>query len=285
MYEELICGFILWIVIFIFIIVTGHEVFSIMVAEKSRNLRLVIHNAPLPATLRSPVKPEPVARYIAWAGGTNPKSFWCLHIRHAGRMRFGKTGRWMTMGGEMSLALAAPGFVWHATIACAPGIWLEAFDYYVRPDVGMHISLFSLLPLNNSQDPAMRTPFLSRYLASLPLFPMVHGTSDFIQWENIDDSTARAIIHDGENSAEAIVRFNGKGWIESITPDKKMHLSPGKPVAGPVDFRFSSYREMDGYRIPIQIASDVILPDGKTAFFEFSVTEIEFDNVGRKHEA
>nr|WP_319376537.1 DUF6544 family protein [uncultured Methanoregula sp.] len=285
MYEELICGFILWIVIFIFIIVTGHEVFSIMVAEKSRDLRLVIHNAPLPATMRTPLMPEPVARYCAWATGTNRNPVGYIHFRHTGRMRFGKSGRWMAMGGEAFFSLATPGFVWHTTISYAPGIWLESLDYYVSHDAGMNLNLFSLIPLNNSHDPEIKTSSLFRYLAWMPVFPMIHCSSDIIRWENIDELTAKAIIHDGEHSAEAIVRFNKRGMIESAGIDKKLHQSTGGPVPGPVECRFSSYSEMRGYQIPLEIASEFILPGGEQAFFEYSIAEIGLDHTGKKNEA
>jgi hypothetical protein len=280
MFEVLLPVFIVWIVVFIFLIVAGNELFTIMVDERLRYLRLIVNYAPLPATIRIPQSPEPVARYVAWALGENRGTAGCIHFRHAGRIRYGKTGLWMGMGGEAFFSLAIPGFVWRSTIAWLPGIWLEAFDYYVDRDAGMYLNLFSLFPLeNNAHKEEMKDGSLFRYLASTCLFPMVHGSTDFISWENVDDTTAKATIRDKDHSVEALVRFNGRGGIESIESCHKNNPETGCPVPGHFASRFSGYSDEAGYRIPIQISTDIILPEGEELHAEYVITDIEFNTT------
>jgi hypothetical protein len=282
MIDPMVFGILLWIAIVLLTIVAGSELFTIMIEEQIRYLRLIVHYAPLPATISIPTRPEPVARYVSWAQGENRNPAGCVHIRFGGRCRYGKTGRWMNMGGEAFLSLAAPGFVWHSTINYAPGIWLSAFDYYIDDKAGMNLNLMSVFPLDNAQGDAIKTSSLFRYLACTPLFPMIHGSAGFINWENIDDLTVKAIITDKGRSVEAIVRFNGRGWIESIGMHDMTHTETGRPVPGHFATRFSSYTPVEGYWIPMQVDSDMILPDGEQVTAEYSITEIGFDTPGKK---
>lgn len=282
MIDMLIFGILLWIAIVLLVIVAGSDLFAMMIEEQIRYLRLLIHYAPLPTTVSIPSRPEPVARYVSWALGENRKPAECVHIRHAGRIRYGKTGRWMSMGGEAFFSLGAPGFVWRSTITYAPGIWLEVFDYYVDRKAGMNLNLLSVFPLDNAHDDTIKTSSLFRYLASTPLFPMIHGSAGFIAWENIDDSMSKAIITDKGRSVEALACFNGRGLIESIGMHDKTHPETGRPVPGHFATRFSSYTRVEGYWIPMQVDSDMILPDGEYVTAEYSITEIDFDIPGRK---
>jgi hypothetical protein len=277
MFSELFVGFIFCIAIFLFLIVVGSDLFGIMVDERLRYLRLIIFYAPPKTRVTIPSNPEPVARYVTWALNGNKRPAGCVYVRHIGRIRYGKTGRWMKMRGDAYYSLAVPGFVWHATISYAPGIWLSAFDYYVDHEAGMNLNLFSLIPLNNAQPDEMKDSSLFRYLACTPLFPMIHGTSDFIAWENIDDSTSKAMIRDYDHSIEAIVRFDGRGWIDSIESHQKTHAETGRPIPGHFVSRFSGYENIGGIRIPLQISSEIILPDGEYACAEFTITSIEYD--------
>ena len=277
MLSELLFGFILWIAVFLFIIAVGSELFAIMVDERLRYLRLIVNYTPLPASISMPTRPEPLVRYASYAIGENRDPTGCVHIRHSGRIRYGKYGRWMAMDGEAFFSIALPGFVWRSTVAWLPGVWLEVFDYYVDREAGTNLNLLSIFPLGNAPTDKMKDGSLFRYLASSPLFPIVHGFSDFIRWKHVDDTTAIAIFHDKDHSVEAIVRFDENGGIESIESGRKIHPETGCPVPGLITSRFSGYTDAGGFRIPVQITSEIIFPNGKEAHAEYVITSIEFD--------
>jgi hypothetical protein len=277
MLAELTFGILVWVVIVIIITIVGSNLFAIMVDEQTRYLRLIFFYAPLPATASIASNPEPVRGYVSWALGENPKPVDCAHVRYTGRMRYGHTGRWMEMNGEALFSLAAPGFVWHAKIAYAPGIGIEALDYYVHHEAGMTFSLFSLLPLDTANSDEIRSSSLFQYLAFTPLFPMIYRSSGFIGWETVDELTAKAIIRDMDRSVEAIARFNGQGRIESIGTYPKTYPEIARPVPGLFANRFSGYADVAGYRIPMQIASEQILPHGEYVCAEYSITDVVYN--------
>ena len=277
MLAELAFGLVACIVILCFVIVVGNELFGIMVNERLRYFRLFVYNASHHPDGDAQSKPEPVARYVSWAGGEMRDLAGCVHIRHTGRIRYGTTGRWMNMRGEAFFSLAAPAFIWRATITYLPGIRLEVFDYYVDREAGMNLNLFSVIPLGSAHtDELMESP-LFRYLGFTPLFPMIYCSSDFIRWENADDTMTRAIIHDKDHSVEALVRFNGRGVIESIESGCSFYPDTGRSVPGHFTSRFSDYTIEGDYRIPMQVTADIILPTGEQGRAEYVITGIEFD--------
>jgi len=280
MLTGLIIGISLCIAIFFLIIAVGNGLFTIMVDEQLRYLRLIIHYAPLPPAVSIPQRPESVSRYVSWALGENRTPAGCMHFRHGGRIRYGKSGRWMGMGGEGFFSIAVPAFVWHATITYVPGLWLEAFDYYVDRKAGMNLNLCSVFPLDNAQTDEMRESSLFRYLTRTPLFPVILGASPFIHWENIDDSAAKAIINDKDTSVEAIARFDSKGRIESFESCRKTSPKNGRPVPGHFTSRFSSWADVGGCQLPMQITSEIILPGGEYVCAEYAITRVEFDAPG-----
>jgi Family of unknown function (DUF6920) len=106
---------------------------------------------------------------------------------------------------------------------------------------------------------------------------MIQRFPGVIRWEPVDDSTAKAVIRDADLSVEALARFDGRGWIESIRTCQKTHRETGRPMPGLFASRFSGYAEADGYRIPMQIASELILPDRECVYAEVTITGIEFN--------
>lgn len=275
--NDLLVIIIFAIAIFLFLIVIGNNLITLMVDEQIRYLRLIVSYTPVPPAGTPRDLPEPVLRYLQWAQTGEKMPVECVHLRHAGRIRYGRNGGWKSISGEAIFSLAVPGFAWHAIIQFIPGIWIDAFDYYVHEEAGTNHNLFSFLPLNNTRDASIKPSSLVRYLACTPLFPLVHEHNDHIHWEPVDDSLARAVIRFHDVAAHALVRFDDRGWIESIRTVPGHDGEPGDRTSGHVVSRFSSYTVMNGFRIPLQIESEYVLPDGETVVAEYTITSVEYD--------
>jgi len=282
MLSEMIAGIIIFIAIFIIITITGEEFFTFKMREQVRYLFLIIFYAPLPRTITTLKRSPLLSLYLPWAIGEHTDPVSSVHVRHTGRFRYGNKGRWMNVDGEAFFSLAVPGFVWHTRIAYLPGIWIDTFDYYVHRKAGMLFNLFSFVPLNNAFGNEIKPASLFRYLANAPLFPMVFGTDNSIVWESVDESTARVVIHDTDLSADALVHFDGSGRIRSIESFRRSDQETGKPVPGHFVDTFSEYSNVQGYKIPMRITSELILPDGEHASTDVTITSIEYEKAGKK---
>jgi len=281
MLSEMIAGIILFVAIFIIIIIAGEELFFVIMREQVRYFFLIVFYAPLPRTITISKRFPQLALYLLWAIGENTEPVSSVHIRHTGRFRYGKKGRWMNADGEAFFSLAVPGFVWHTRIAYLPGIWIDTFDYYVHRKAGMLFNLFSFIPLNNAQGNEIKPASLFRYLANAPLFPMIFGTDNSIAWESVDESTARVIVHDNDLSTEALVHFDGSGRIRSIESFCRSERETDRPAPGHSVNTFAEYSEVHGYKIPMRITSEFILPDGEHASTDVTITSIEYAKAGK----
>jgi hypothetical protein len=258
-----------------------------MVDEQVRYLRLIALYAPLPAQAINRLQPEPVSRYLTWAAGNKPNPAGCAHIQFSGRIRFDKNGRWMKMGGKGYFSLAVPAYVWHATIAYAPGIWIEASEYYVHRSAGVNFNLFSFLPLNNAHNSGIARPALFQYLAFTPLFPHVLGSPPAVSWDHVDDTAAIATIHHADVSTQALIRFDGKGRLESMALHDPLSPARNQPIPGIFSCGYSCYEEKGGYQVPLKVIVEQHLPDGAYACVEYSVTAIDYTHpvpAGEKEE-
>ena len=276
MSDLLILTIIFSIAIFLLAIAIGSNLFVIIVDEQVRYLRLIAFYASLPALAINRLHPEPVSRYLTWAAGNKPNPAGCAHIQFSGRIRFGKNGRWMKMRGKGYFSLAVPAYVWHATIAYAPGIWIMACDYYVHRSAGVNFNLFSFLPLNNAHNSGLARPALFQYLAFTPLFPHVLGSLPAVSWESVDDTAAIATLHHAGIMVQALTRFDGKGRLESMAFYDPQSPALDPPAPGIFSCTYSCYEESGGYQVPRKVVVEQFLPDGEYACMDYSLTTIEY---------
>lgn len=273
--DLLILTIIFSIAIFLFAVAIGSNLFMIMVDEQVRYLRMIAFYAPLPAQESNRLQPEPVSRYLIWAAGNKPNPAGCARVRFSGRMRLGKNRRWMKVGGSGYFSLAVPGFVWHTTITCAPGIWIEACEYFVHRSAGVCFNLCSFLPLNNVHSSEIARPALFQYLAFTPLFPHILDALPAVSWDPVDDTAAIATIHYADVSTQALARFDGKSRLESMAFHDPLSPARDQPTLGIFSCSYSCYEERGGYHVPRQVVVEQHLPDGAYACVEYSVTTID----------
>lgn len=269
---------VLSVAIFLLAVAIGSNLFAIMAAEQRRYLRLIEQYAAPPEPVPARALPEPVYRFAAGAHQDDDARIpACTRIRFRGRIRFGKTGRWLHLGGRASFAFAVPAYTWHATIGYAPGIWMEAFEYCVNRKAGMILNLFSVIPLNNARGPAVLAPALFRYFVGLPFFPPRAGCAGALAWEPIDETAARAVIRDGTASAAGLVRFDVRGQVESITADNPVDpANPGRKT-GLVSCRFSGSFGAGETCVPREMILEQFLPDGRYTCAELTVVRVDYD--------
>ena len=152
-----------------------------MVDEQLRYLRLIVHYAPLPRDHQHS-SPVPNRLHAMYRGllGENRTPVGCMHFRHGGRIRYGKTGRWMNMGGEGIFFSCSTGV--SSGMQQSPTLPVYGSKHSIImliAKAGMNLNLFSVFPLDNAQTDEMKDGSLFRYLTCTPLFPMILGSSRF----------------------------------------------------------------------------------------------------------
>lgn len=197
-----------------------------------------------------------------------------VHLNQKGEMRTKPEGKWLPFEAEQYFSIENPGFIWTADIQAAPMIHIVGRDKYERGKGNMLIKLLSLFPIANASGPEIDQGTLLRYLAEIAWFPSA-ALEDYIQWEAVDNSTAKATMHYGEITASGIFRFNEMGDLLSFEAKRFYDRKEG---ATQEDWWIENkaWKEMQGVRIPTQSEVTWKLKTGNFSWLKLEITAIDY---------
>jgi len=98
-----------------------------------------------------------------------------------------------------------------------------------------------------------------------------------VQWEAVDDTSARASLQDGETRVSLLFHFDAEALIESVRAEARGRMVAGEVIATPWEGRWSHYALRDGMRIPIEGEVTWLLPEGRKPYWRGRITEISFE--------
>ncbi|MDQ2904496.1 MAG: hypothetical protein M3Y81_13195 [Chloroflexota bacterium] len=169
------------------------------------------------------------------------------------------------MTAEQSFTTTPPAFLWHARVRLFPFAWISATDGFSDGHGSMRIKLLSVIPQGNARGPEMDQGGLQRYLAEMAWFPTA-WLSDAIEWQAIDAHSAKATTRQPGVTASVVLHVNEQGQMTSFSTDryKEEH---GHYVLAPWSGHCNEYHEVDGMRIPTEIAITWHLASGDFTWF------------------
>lgn len=147
----------------------------------------------------------------------------------------------------------APGFVWDADIEVFPRVSVRVVDAYEFGDGSLRAMLLSTLSVAEAEpSPAMNESELQRYLGEAVWFPTALLPSADVEWDSIDDQSARATIEDQGNRASLVFHFDDEGLVKQVTSQERYRQETDDFV--PWTGYFEDYEWHDGMRIPTTAA-------------------------------
>ena len=221
--------------------------------------------------------PVPVQRYFAYTGVLTRAPVRLAYLRHGGTFRGGAD--WMPITGEELFSVNPPGFIWKGTIRMAPGVTVTARDYYIAPHGNMLIRLLGTVTIDDATGPAIDKGAMLRYWAEAAWFPTALLPGPQVEWEAIDDDTARLIVSDADRREEMTVVFDAEGRILTITSAGRQFKSGNVVRDAPWGGTYSDYREVDGLRIPFEAEVVWHFPEGDMPYARFRLTEVLYDDA------
>ena len=152
--------------------------------------------------------PEPVRRYLRYAGVVGRPFPGTVRLRQKGRMRTGPGQPWMPLDAEEHYSVQPPGFVWAGTARLGPLPVARARDMYAGGQGRMLVKVALLWPVVDASGAQMTQGEMTRYLSEMIWFPAAF-LADNIAFQAVDDSSAS--IH-RVNSGD---RFPGPGAVRN----------------------------------------------------------------------
>jgi hypothetical protein len=220
--------------------------------------------------------PVCVQKWLEHSNVVGKEKIHTVRLKQTGMMRTTPDGAWMPMQAEQYFRVDQPGFVWTAQVKMAPLVSMAGRDHYLEGHGGMLIKLFSLIPVVNAKSgPEIDQGTLLRYLAEMQWFPTA-ALEDYIQWEEIDEHSARATMTYKGVTGSGVLTFNDQGDLVSFHAMRPREVN-GKYVMTGWGGVGAEFNEFNGIRIPSK--GDVIwnLETGDFDWFKYEITEIEYN--------
>ncbi len=156
--------------------------------------------------------PESVQKWLKNSQIIGKEKIFTVRLKQKGLIRTKEGQPWMPAEAEQYFTIDEPGFIWKTKVKMAPLLYFAGRDMYYEGKGNMLIKLLSLITVVNARGKEIDQSTLLRYLGETVWFPIA-ALSNYIKWEGIDSSSARATMSYGGITASAVFRFNEKGDV------------------------------------------------------------------------
>jgi hypothetical protein len=218
--------------------------------------------------------PEPIQKYLKYAQIIGKEKTRTVRLKQKGFFRQKMGQKWTPLKAEQYYTTNPPAFIWFGRIKIAPLLSITARDMYIEGKGNMLIKLLSTFTVADAKGKEMDEASLMRYLNEMMWFPAAY-LNDYVQWEGIDDKSAKATISDKGVTASAILYFNEKGELKNFVGERFCSLT-GKNETWSTPI--SEYKEINGMRIPIKGEGVWNLSSGDFSYIRVEITDIEYSN-------
>jgi len=169
--------------------------------------------------------PDPVARYVRTSGAVGRPRPWRIHARWEGRIRGGPDEVWMPCTARQDNFILEPSrfFLMNARRGALP---VDVYHAFHDGRAAMRVRLLSLVPLVDARGPEMDQAETVTLFNDVALLAPGGLVDSRIEWEAVDDRTARGTYTVRSNSVSATLHFAGNGDLVDFVSDDRLAASP-----------------------------------------------------------
>jgi hypothetical protein len=218
--------------------------------------------------------PEPVQKHLRYAGVVGRKKVTSVRLKQEGRFRQGEEGSWMSFEAEQYYTTEQPGFIWKTDMNYLPLVSVIGRDKYYSGEGNMLIKLPPFVKIADARGEDIDQGTLVRYLNEIMWFPTAY-LSDYINWESIDSTSARAIMTDHGTTVSAVLHFDKDGKLVDFVANR-YYTGGDETTLETWTTPIKEYGEMEGLRIPVKGEGVWELDSGDFTYIELQLTELEY---------
>ena len=186
-------------------------------------------------------------------------------------------GAWRPFTAIQHITAVPAGFVWDARIAFAPLVEARVVDAYVEGEGALRAKLMGTFTVADAQPgPVLDESELMRFLAEGPWLPTVLVPRPGLEWSEVDETSARVTLENGDDVATLTFTFDEAGDAVRVEGERPRGLGGDDVQTGLWVGRFWGYQEVEGVRIPM--AGEVAwVTDGELEpYWRGSIERVEF---------
>ena len=217
--------------------------------------------------------PEPVQRYMRYAGVVNKPKVKNFRVVFEGEMR-SKSKDWFPFTTVQYNFFDEPTRLFFMKGKMF-GLSLPGYHRYINATASMDISVFGLFSVVNETGPVLAKTETVTLFNDMCLLAPATLNDKRIQWKPIDRNSVVATFTNHGISVSAILYFNEKGQLINFLSNDRTDISTMKsyPFTTPV----YEYKNVINRNIAASADAVYDYPDGKFVYGKFRLKEIEYN--------
>lgn len=219
--------------------------------------------------------PSSVQKWLEFSQVLGKERIVTIKVDQKAEMRLEKEQSWMPLTSRQYFTTNEPGFIWIAKIKAAPLIHIVGKDKYLDGKGNMLIKIMSLVTVADGKGKEVDQGTLLRFLAETVWFPTA-ALEDYINWEEINDNSAKATMTYGNIKASGIFTFGDNGEVKNFTAQRFKELN-GEYSLETWSIDVSAYKDFSGIKIPTKGEITWKLADGDFNWYNFEVLNVEYN--------
>jgi hypothetical protein len=222
--------------------------------------------------------PAPVRRYLSHALTEGQDHVSTVRLAQRGEFRLGDADApWKPLEATQTVTTGPPGFVWDATIDVAPFVPVRVVDQYRDGRGFLRAKLFSTVTVADAAPgPELDAGELLRYLGESVWYPTALLPGNGVEWEPIDDRSARATLTHRGTTASLVFHFEDSEVVR-VSGERPYRRPDGSYDLVPWTGYWRDYRCREGMAVPTEGEVEWNLPDGDLPYWRARLTEVEYE--------
>lgn len=220
--------------------------------------------------------PAPVQRWMRSTGIIGKPAINTARVNQKALMKMKPEQQdWQTAQAEQYTTTNPPAFIWTVNMKMAPLIKIKGRDKFIDGKGEMLIKINSLINVVNEKGTRMDEGTLQRILGELVWFPSL-ALSPYINWEAIDDTSAKATMTYKGTTGSGTFYFNENGdFIKFVA----LRFMGNKPDAKryPWVLTVDDYTVFEGIKVPSKMKATWILETGDWTWLDLEINSIKYN--------
>jgi len=220
--------------------------------------------------------PNIVQKWLSSSGVLENDKAVSVRLVQEGEMKTSPDGKWMSFTANQYFNCDYPSFVWKTQVKPLPLVFMNGRDKLLNGEGQMLIKLFSMITVvNEGGNEKINAASMQRYLAEICWFPSA-AINDYLRWEAIGPTTAKAILTIDGRSVSGIFKFSMKG--EPLSFETERYYGSSKDaVLEKWLIEMVDYKEFNTIKIPNKCKVTWKLKTGDFYWLNLEITALEYN--------
>lgn len=220
--------------------------------------------------------PEPVKKYIRYAGFVGKEKISNVFLKASGQIRSSEKSGWMQFTSEQYNFFESPFRAFYIR-AVKMGVPAVGLHLYKNETATMVIKLLNLFKVVDAKGPEMNQGETVTILNDMCFMAPGSLINKNITWETLDAGQVKATFTNGQITVSAILSFDEEGKLVNFLSFDRFETAGKTYTNLPWKTPVTEYKTVNGYRLPSK--ADVIYkhPEGDFCYLEFRLEEIKYN--------